>query len=332
LSKSAKHIEIEWSEVTFSSNTPVARVLDRISYQVEIAMAPLNINTKPEYQTMISQPKLLHAAIRELSPATSYLIRLSISYGGQVKSSDPIVVKTESAPPAAPSKPRLYNNTAGEYNFSQSKSSLLLRWSDNELNGSDITRYQVQLRQIYSDGSIAPGDCHMPRKSSPLKEKKRNPPFMVSRLRSSHHHFSEEDRLEESEDFFQTSSSAISSEWKVIYGNTANKCYLEAPASGIAEWHIRVRAKSVHGWSDYSEIFTANARSHPSLFQALSEGRSQDDEAMMNSIQMMLLRTSTSREQSDLDSLDSASIDSGSSQAVKLPVIIQSQSSIRSIH
>jgi hypothetical protein len=60
-------------------------------------------------------------------------------------------------------------------------------------------------------------------------------------------------------------------EWSIIYTNLHRKVKLQAPDSNTeAEWSIRVRAKNIEGWSDFSPVLVVNGMSHPSLFDVFT--------------------------------------------------------------
>lgn len=258
-------VTMDWPLVTFSCSIESVRPMDHILYHIEMAISQHpHMHDQPEFLSIISQSDIRQAHITDLNPAMNYLLRLCVSYNGLISRSEAVSFATKPSCPSPPSKPRLYDNSLGENNFVSAKVSMMLRWSDNQANGSPITKYQVQLKQIYADGSVEPGDVR--KQSSPSKyNKDRSPPiFMVSRLTSSHHKTATD--VNNTDDNKNNTDTTAISEWKTIYSNKDNKCFLNEPLKGVEEWQIRVRSRNSLGWSDFSEIFVANIRNYPTVF------------------------------------------------------------------
>jgi len=177
---SSTSITANWNTVKFCGvNSPTS--IDSVIYTLEICEGVdfkegkmskyMNDIIAMNYKPVCSRANLLSVIIRDLQPSKWYHLRLEITYLGLKVLSESISVHTEKYYPSIPGTPQMYalpptNMSNVIVDGKTMRNNVLITWHSSNPNGSNIIKYQLQLRRIDSFRKII-------RCESPLEQSKK---------------------------------------------------------------------------------------------------------------------------------------------------------------
>lgn len=308
-------IFFSWPTVNFCGVSPTI-VKGSIQYTLEIAEG---IDFRPgyfssfmsdaaaiDYNVMFTSSTMNCILINGLKPAKWYHARLIIDYLGVKVVSETQSVHTSKAKPGPPSIPRIgiipIRNSFDIRSDVPARLDLLISWHEGSPNGSNVSKYQLQIQRFNSNGDVIQSAEELRSREAkilkklkeveyelPVKATKSNQWIASSgrSLQQLHNSIAIAERSPErcrSPDFLERKSRNFSSrqsysdtlgggddgdrrfKWEILSEGAICSTKKHSPGSDEAEWHLRVRALNGEGWSAFSEVLLINAITHPSLF------------------------------------------------------------------
>jgi len=308
-------IFFSWPTVNFCGVSPTI-VKGSIQYTLEIAEG---IDFRPgyfssfmsdaaaiDYNVMFTSSTMNCILINGLKPAKWYHARLIIDYLGVKVVSETQSVHTSKAKPGPPSIPRIgiipVRNSFDIRSDVPARLDLLISWHEGSPNGSNISKYQLQIQRFNANGDVIQSAEELRSREAKILKKLKEVEFEIPvkttksnqwiassgrSIQQVHNSIAIAERSPQrcrSPDFLERKSRNFSSrqsysdmleggddedrrfKWEILSEGAICSTKKHSPGPDEAEWHLRVRALNSEGWSLFSEVLLINAITHPSLF------------------------------------------------------------------
>lgn len=259
--RSATSISLAWDLVDFCG-VDVSVVEDSMEYVLEgcmgqawttgIASKFVSDIANPEYKVLARGSKLSEVVVNDLQPSQWYHFRLCLRYRGTWLVSESRPFATLCARPSKPKQPSVYLIMNGNDMFlDRNRVDPLIRlcWGPPNKNGSEINKYQVQVREYFEEEEAEDGTGTQTEESEVFDETGAVDDDDVTNVRTD-----------------EAGHKMVGNKWHTSYCNLLTQVVLPQPSKTCVAWACRLRAQNAHGWSDFCDPLVLDCDSHPVLF------------------------------------------------------------------